>query len=89
MEATKVLNKKKLLAPKLRFKGFSDEWQISKIEKYAINQFNKNKKVLNIKNHKYILDIPNNLSFIINNKTTFFMINRLSVLCFFFISNIH
>ncbi len=33
MEATKVLNKKKLLAPKLRFKGFSDEWQISKIEK--------------------------------------------------------
>lgn len=27
MEATEVLHKKKLLAPKLRFKGFSDEWK--------------------------------------------------------------
>ena len=68
-DLNKLCSKIQLEKPDLIL-GIAKSDNISKIEKYAINQFHKNKKVLNIKNYKYILDIPNNLPFIINNKPT-------------------
>lgn len=37
MEETKVLHKKKVIAPKLRFKGFNDEWKIESLTKLYTN----------------------------------------------------
>lgn len=46
MEETKVLHKKKLVVPKLRFKGFDDEWVSSMIEENFVfkNGLNKEKE---------------------------------------------
>lgn len=39
MEATGVLHKKKLLAPKLRFKGFAESWRMKPLIELSVNGF--------------------------------------------------
>lgn len=69
-DLNKLYSKIQLEKPNLILGIAKSRNNISTIEKYTINKFHRNKKILNIKNSKFTLNTLSNISFKVNNKPT-------------------